>query len=132
MKSNLDKLYKNNVAMEKEGIDFQVSETISFKIKRWTGFGSFEVRQKMSHKYKPYIRQIEQGSISEEKSREITIGLFVECCIVDWSGVEIDGELKPFSKEECIKLFIQLPDLCDSLLAYASDGKNYREELGNS
>jgi hypothetical protein len=131
MKSNLDKLFKNNQTLEKEGIEYEVSDGISFIVKRWNGFSSFEVKQKLAHKYKPFVRQIEQGTISEDKAREITLSLFVECCIVDWKGVEIDGELKPFSKEACIELLKRLPDLGDSLLAHAADGKNYREELGN-
>jgi len=132
MKSNLDVMYKNNPVLEKEGIEFIVSEKISFTVRRWMGLHSFEVKKKLAHKHSPFVRQIEAGTLSEEKSKEIIISLFVDTCVVSWKGVEIDGVEKEFNRDDCIKLFTSLPDLCDSLLAYASDTKNYREELGNS
>ncbi len=131
MKTNLDTMFKTSSKAEQEGIDFIISDGVSFRVKRWHGPHSMEVRKLLAHKYKPYARQIQDGTISEAKATEIITTAFVETCVIGWDGVEIDGEKKPFSKEECIKLLIALPELCNSLLTYAQDTKNYREDLGN-
>lgn len=131
MKTNLDSSFKNSVKLEQEGVDFVVSEGVSFRVKRWMGTNSMEVKKLLAHKYKPYTRQIQDGTISEAKATEIITTAFVETCLVGWEGVEIDGEKPQFTKEICLKLLLSLPELCGALMSYASDSKNYREELGN-
>lgn len=132
MKTNLDKLFKNDESREKEGVWFQLSDEVGFLIKRFGGNNHPSVKAAIAKHHKPYSRQIEMGTLSDKKSAEIMTRVFVESCITDWKGIEIDGEVKQFDKELCIKFLIGLPELADTLLAYASDTGNYRESLGNS
>jgi hypothetical protein len=67
-----------------------------------------------------------------KKTQEIMVRVFVESCVIDWTGVEIDGEIKPYSSEECVKLFLDLPEMSNLLIEYSQDYKNYKEDLGNS
>ena len=85
----------------------------------------------MAKFYKPYARQVETGTLGAEKEREITCKVFVHSCLVDWKGVEIDGQECPFDADKAVELFLTLPDLMDTLVSYASDNKNYKEDLGN-
>lgn len=132
MQSNLDKLFKNDKNSESGGIWMEVSEEIKFLVKRFGGFNSQPVKMALAKYYKPYARQVETGTLSADKEREIQNRVFVESCMLDWKGVQIDGQEVPFSKEEAVKLLNSLPELADTLVNYANDPKNYREDLGNS
>lgn len=132
MKTNLDKIYKNDASLEKEGIWFDVAKDCGFLIKRFGGFNSQAVKMELAKYYKPFAKQIENGTMDERKERELSLKVFVNSCILDWKGIEIDGAIAPFSKEACINVLLELPELTDTLIQYASDSKNYREEVGNS
>lgn len=132
MKTNLDKFFKTNSALEKEGVDFVIDETTSFKVRRFSSQNP-RVKAAMASHYKPFARQVELGTLPVEKSNEITIKLFLETCLVSWTGV-VDETGKPleFNKENALKLFQELPDLFDTLWKHANGFENYKEELGNS
>lgn len=132
MKSNLDKIFKSDKGLEKDGVWFSYTETTSFLIRRFGGFNATKVKAALARYYKPYARLIEMGTLPEEKEKEIMVKVFVESSIVSWKGVEIDGKEVEFSVDAAVKLLTHLPELSESLLEYASDSKNYREDLGNS
>jgi hypothetical protein len=132
MKTNLDKSYKTDKNLEKEGIWFDVSETAGFKIKRFGGMNSPSVKAASAKFYQPYAKLVSNGSLPMEKEREIMIKTFVASSIVDWKGIEVDGKETPFSFDACVAVLIELPELADSLVEYASAFKHYREDLGNS
>jgi len=132
MKINLDKSFKTDRKMEIEGIWFEISEGVRFKIARFGGSNSVEVKKAMAKFHKPYAKAIEKSLISDEKERSIYCKSFVHSCVIDWEGIEIDGEIAPFSKEKAVEVFCQLPDLLDTLVEHASSQDNYKEDLGNS
>lgn len=131
MKTNLDKSFKADSTMEKEGIWFEISEDVRFRISRFGGSNSTAVKKAMAKYYKPYAKAIEKDLLSEEKQKKILAKSFVDACVVDWEGVEIDGEPTPFSKEKAVEFFCALPDLLDTLVEYASNQEHYKEDLGN-
>ncbi len=132
MKTNLDKFFKANSELEKEGVDFAIDDTTSFKVRR---FGAQNPRTKaaFAYYYKPYARQVDMGTLPPEKSLEITMKIFVDTCLVSWQGVVDEaGKAIEFTKENAIKLFKSLPDLFDTLWKHANSFESYKEELGNS
>lgn len=132
MKTNLDGLFKCDDKMEKDGIWYAISDTTKFLIRRFGGANAIEIKKAMAKHYKPYAHLVKNNTLSHDKEREILTKVFVESCMIDWTGVEIDGQITPYSKEVAIQFFLALPELCDVLREYASDSKNYRVELGNS
>lgn len=132
MKSNLDHLFKTSKESEQDGIWFTISDEVGFLIKRFGGFNSSDLKKAMASKYKPFANQIKMGTLDPEKEREIMVEMFVEACVVDWKGVEIDGEERSFSKSLAVEFLIGLPDLFETLVAHASDFNNFKEDLGNS
>lgn len=132
MKSNLDVMYKTDSECETEGIWIQFSDTIKFRVKRFGGRNTPSIKKKMAKYNKRYARQIEMGTLPEETERRIYTKSFVEVALLDWEGIEIDGEITPFSTEKAVELLVHLPDLCDRLVAEASDIEHFKEDLGNS
>lgn len=132
MKTNLDKLFKGSESFETEGIWMDLSEKTGFLVRRFGGLNSPKVKASLAKHFKPYARQIDAGTLDDKKEKEITAKVFIESCLVDWKGVEIDGKEVPFSFEAALKLLIALPDLMQSLQNHALEANNYREDLGNS
>lgn len=132
MKTNLDSLFKNDSKLEEAGIWLSLSENTGFLVRRFGGYNSPKVKAALAKHYKPYARLVDAGTMDPAKEREIMVKVFVESCIVNWKGIEIDGKEVQFSQELCVKFLTELPELSDTLVNYASDSKNYREDLGNS
>lgn len=132
MKTNLDKHFKTNAELEKEGVDFAIDDKTSFKVRHFNAQNP-RVKAAMAAHYKPYARQIEMGTLPQEKTDEIQRKLFVDICLVSWEGVEDDkGKPIEFNKENALELFKNLPALFDTLWKYANEWSNYKEDLGNS
>lgn len=132
MKTNLDSLYKTNSNFETNGVWFEISDDIAFLVRRFGGNNAEKVKKAHALYCKPYIRQIQNGTLEPQKERTLLIRAFVEACVADWKGVEIDGEKADFSTEKAVEFFCALPDLAEELISYAQDTQNYKEELGNS
>lgn len=132
MGTNLDKFFKANSSLEQDGVDFDIGDGISFKVRRF-GPSNTRVKSAMATYYKPYAKQVELGTLPVEKSLEINAKVFVDTCLVSWQGV-LDESGKPleFTKENALKLFKDLPDLFETLWKHANTFENYKEELGNS
>lgn len=132
MKTNLDAFYKTDKKNELEGIWFDISDDVGFRIKRFGGFNAPSVKAASAKYYKPYARQLKAGTLPVEKEREVMIKTFVDSAIIDWTGIEIDGKLVEFSKEACTNLLLELPDLAEALIEYATQFEHFKEDLGNS
>lgn len=132
MKTNLDSLFKTDKVSEKEGVWFRVSEDVRFLVARFGGNNAVKVKQALAKHYKPFAKQIESGAMPAEREKEVLIKSFVEASLLDWEGIEIDGEKKDFSKEVAVEFFMELPELFEAIYSYASASDSYKEDLGNS
>lgn len=132
MKTNLDKLFKTDATLERDGVDFALDDKTSFRVRRFNSQNP-RVKAAMASYYKPYARQVELGTLPQEKSSEITMKLFIDVCLASWEGVEDEkGNPIECNKDNALKLFKALPDLFETLWKYANDFANYKEDLGNS
>ncbi len=131
MKTNLDTLFKTSPALEKNGVWFEISEGTAFLLRPFRATNP-RIKAAMAKYYKPYARQIENDSLDIDKQRDINVNLFLDVCLVDWKGIEIDGADVKYDREAGLKLFKGLPELFDSLWRHAQDYKNYKDDLGNS
>lgn len=131
MKTNLDAMWKASEEHETEGIWLEVSKDTAFRVKRFGGRNDVAIAKKIAELQKPYASQIRMGTLDLYTQKKINVVVFVETSVVDWRGVQVDGEEIPFSKEKCVELFLELPDLFNSILSYAENKDNYLEELGN-
>jgi hypothetical protein len=128
MKSNLDKFFKTDKEVEKTGVWFNITDEAGFLVRPFKPSNP-QIKQAMTAHYKPYAHQVAHGTLDPEKEREILTKVFVNACLVDWKGIEIDGEPAKFSKELALKYLLELPELFNTLMDQAQDFKNYKEEF---
>jgi hypothetical protein len=131
MKTNLDSLYKTDTKLESEGIWLNLSSNVGFLVKRFGGSNSPKVKAAMARLYKPFARMIENDTMPEAEQKRIMIRIFVEASVIDWKGIEIDGKLTPYSSDIAVKFFENLPEVFDTIMKYASDYANFKEDVGN-
>jgi hypothetical protein len=133
MKTNLDKYFASDEKSETEGVWFELTDGVSFKVKRFGGSNSTKIKYLQQKYLKPYARQIDKGLMDDKKERQLYVKIFVEACMVDWKGVVDDNNDEVlYSQENALELFTNLPDLFDFLVASSTDDNSYREDLGNS
>lgn len=130
MKTNLDKHFKTSEELEKNGVWFDISDNVGFLLRPFKTTNP-RVKAAMAHYYKPYARQVELGTLDQAKQLEIQIKIFIDVCLVDWKGVEIDDKVAEYKPEVALKFFTALPDLFDTLWRHATDFNNFKEDLGN-
>jgi len=132
MKTNLDKFYKTDSSLEKDGIWIMISDEIGFLVRRFGGANSDKIKLAMAQYHKPYARLIEKGTLDSDKEAKLMTRAFVEACLVDWKGIEIDGEITPFSVDVAVEFFINLPELANEVITQSQQVDNFKEDLGNS
>lgn len=131
MKTNLDELFSNDKEAEKNGVWLPLTDTIEFQVKRFGGANSTCLKKSLAKNYKPFAKLIEKGLLPEEKERDIYVKTFVDACLLDWKGIEIDGEAKAYDRDIAIELFKKHADLFDVIVEQSQSGDNFKEDLGN-
>lgn len=133
MKTNLDSQFKTDKKKECEGVWCWVSgEEVGFLVKRFGNYNSPEVKKAMTLHSSKYSKQIADGTLTPEQNQEITVKSFVDACVIGWKGIEIDGAFPEFTKELCVEVFTQLPDVFEIVSVYSLSIKNFKADLGNS
>lgn len=130
MKTNLDQHFKTDATLEEGGVWFDISTKTGFLVRPFKQTNP-RVKAAMAKHFKPFARQVEMNTLEPEKQLEIQIGIFIDVCLADWKGVEIDDKEVECTPENAKKLFKALPDLFDTLWKHAGDFNNYKEDLGN-
>jgi len=135
MKTNLDKYFKSDVNLEKTGVWYEISDEIGFLVKR-SGGSNKEYSRQTAKAMKKYSTKI--SHMPEDVVETIVRNLWIENCLVDWKGIEIDGKDQPYDVDVAKKLLSkrEYEDLLNTLISHSDKAENYREgsieSLGNS
>lgn len=123
---NLYQTFKTNDEMEKQGIDLAYGPECTIKIAR-AGGSNQRFGKLLGDKLKPYRRQIDNGTMDDAVATRIMAEVYAETVILGWTGVTDEaGNHLPFNKENCVKLFIDLPDLFRDVQEQAQRVANFR------
>ena len=109
-----------------EGIILDYGKDGRIKIHR-AGGSNLRFSQVMAQKSRPYARQLAVDNLDEEISRRVMAEVYAETVVIGWDGVkdENDQDL-PYSKEACVKLFLEVPELFLNVKAAALDAAQFR------
>lgn len=83
----------------------------------------------LSAKLRPHQRAVQNGTISEELNRRLLAEVYAEAVIIGWTDLkDADGNAIEFSRENCVKLLLDLPDLFNDIIRSADDIRNFRAQ----
>lgn len=121
-------VFLTDKALEKEGIVLDYGD---FKIKVARAGGANAAFQKaLTAKVRPYKRQLDAGTIPDDVAEKLFLDVYAEAVVLGWEGVtDENGKPLPYSKENAVKLFSDLPDLFRDVQNQAAAISNFRAEV---
>lgn len=131
---SLYKQFKTDSKLEKEGILLQYGtnskgKDILIRVAR-AGASNDAYVKRMEAKVKPHRRLIQNETIERAVLIGIIREVFAETVVLGWEGVEDEnGNELPFTKENCIKLFTDLPDLFEDVQEQAQKAALFRADI---
>ena len=131
---SLYKQFATNTDKEIEGIEVQMTEAENedgsiptFVVSRM-GKSNKRYSKALEAATRPYRRQIELGTMNNDKAEEIFLGVFVDTVLKGWKNVRDEsGADMPFTKQTAMKLFKDLPEVYERLQEEAKLSANFRE-----
>ena len=126
--ADIRKIFGTNRDAETKGVTINYEGQFKVTIARAGGANkSFE--KALERKTRPFKRALQTGRMTNEQSMEILREVYAETVVLGWEGVELDGKKVTFSKENCLKLFKELPDFFSDLMEQAQSIALFREDV---
>lgn len=131
---SLYKSFKTDANLEKSGIELEYGENskgqpILIRIARAGGANS-AYNKRLEVLTKPYRRQIQTETIDNKVLEKIVAQAFAETVVLGWEGVEDEANNElPFSVDNVVKLFNDLPDLYKDIQEQAQKTALFRQEI---
>ena len=131
---SLYKQFATNTDKEIGGIEVQMTEAENedgsiptFVVSRM-GKSNKRYSKALEAATRPYRRQIELGTMNNDKAEEIFMGVFVDTVLKGWKNVrDENGAELPFNKQSATKLFKDLPEVYERLQEEAKLSANFRD-----
>ena len=131
---SLYKQFATNSEKETEGVKIEFHEATNddgsiptFVVSRM-GKSNKRYSKALEAATRPYRRQIELGTMNNDKAEEIFLGVFVDTVLKGWKNVRgEDGKPLEFSKAAAVKLFTDLPEVYERLQEEAKLSANFRD-----
>ena len=131
---SLYKQFATNSEKEMEGVEVQMTEAENgdgsiptFVVSRM-GKSNKRYSKALEAATRPYRRQIELGTMNNDKAEEIFMGVFVDTVLKGWKNVrDEDGKPLEFTKAAAVKHFTDLPEVYERLQEEAKLSANFRD-----
>jgi hypothetical protein len=121
--------FKSNRGLEKDGVLLDLGESGRFRIAR-AGGSNARFKTMLEREMRPYRSLLASGAMDESMANPILIRVFAESVVLGWTGVtDENGNDLPFSKDACIRLLGDLPDLFAVVREAAMSPAPFRETL---
>lgn len=131
---SLYKQFKTNPDIEKSGVFLQYGTTedgrpIQIKVAR-AGGSNTKFTKLMEQRAKPFRRQIQAGTADSKQMEKLVREVYAQSVVLGWENVQDEnGNDMPFTVENCIKLFEDLPDLYTDLVQQSQEAALFKAEL---
>lgn len=122
---DIKKQFATDRNLEIEGIWVPISDGARIKVARMNNPEFNKLFRKLS---KPYMTALQTGTLSEDISEEIMLECYAKTVLVDWDGIEENGEQVPYSPEKA-KEYLQIDTFRQFVLNIARDFNNFKAEI---
>lgn len=123
--------FETDKSLETSGIELDYGpntkgKTILIRIAR-AGGANDQYLKRMEAKAKPHRRQIQHETVDRVVISQIIKEVYAETVVLGWENVEDrEGNDMPFTKENVLKLFTDLPDLYADITEQAQSAALFR------
>lgn len=121
-------MFKANESREKDdGIVLDYG-TAKIRVRR-AGGSNRKFSDLLTKKLRPYKRQLENETLDPDTGTRVMAEVYAEAIVTGWEGVTDSADKPlPFTRDNCVKLFLDLPDLFRDVQEQAQKLANFREE----
>jgi len=127
---SLYKQFKTDPSVERDGVILDYGDGVKIRIARAGGVNNKAFLRAIEAFARKHRRQIQLDTLPEDVSRQILREVVATTVVLGWEGVTDEaGNSLPFTKENAIKLFEDLPDLFSDLYAQAQNAALFREDV---
>lgn len=113
---------------EQEGIRLQFGDSF-IRVKR-AGGSNNEFQKLLMKRMSPHKALLKNNLMPEEQAASILAEVYADSVIIGWENVTgPDGKPMEFTRENVIKLLIDLPDLFDAIREACTDHANFQQEM---
>jgi len=136
----LYKQFKTDKSIETAGVWLEYGENaqgkpVRIRIAR-AGGANEQFSKTLDRLTKPVRRAIQTETLSQKQGRKMMIEAYAQSVVLGWENVDIEEsengpEIKnaPFTKENVIRLFTDLPDLFDDIQEQARKSALFQEDI---
>jgi len=123
------KSFKTSSQKETTGIYFDLGDDGKFLLAR-SGGANDKFEKAFMTAMKPHKSAVKTETLSSTMANKILAGVYADSVILGWEGVTgEDGQSLPYSRDNCVKLLTDLPDLFAELRKHSSDMGNFKDEM---
>jgi len=129
MRKNIYEKFATDGKAEQDGIILDYGDGMEIRIAR-AGGSNTKFEKLVQKKLRPYDRQRQLDILETAVLRPVMREVYAEAVVLGWSGVTTrEGEPLPFTKENAIKLFTDLPDLFDDIVVQSQKASLFRQNV---
>lgn len=126
-KPTLYDLFDSDRNLEKVGVWVEVGSA-RFKCRR-AGGANDDYINLAAKKIRPFAQAIQDDVLPREMGDDLMAEVYAETIVLDWENVtDRQGGQIPFSKEACVALFKELPNVFALVRAQADRAGNFRDQ----
>lgn len=126
---NIYSKFATDKNLEQAGIVLDFGDGVEFKIAR-AGGSNVRFEKAVAQKMRKFELQRKHDNLDPEQMRTVFREVLAETVVLGWKGVtDREGNELPFTRENCIKLFTDLPDLLDEVLEQSRKSTLFKQEL---
>lgn len=136
MSKSIYEKFATDKNLEQDGIVLDYGDGLELRIAR-AGGSNVKFEKVVQVKMKKYDRLVKNDLLDPAQMREVMREVLAETVVLGWKGVtDRQGNELPFTKDNCIQLFKDLPDLFDDVLEQSRKANLFKEmvreeEAGN-
>jgi len=121
--------FETDETLETEGILLDYGDGVKIRIARAGGSNRACVKA-FERVHRKFRRQIQLETLSDEIGARLLREVYADTVVLGWEGVEDrDGNPLAFSRENCLKVLEDLPDLFRDIREAAENAALFRAEL---
>ena len=117
--------FKTDKDKEKDGVWEDLGDGCSVLVARYGN-------QSMVNAYRKYPRvfrqRLESGQVDDDKSSNIMSKVMADTILLDWKGLKEDGKEVVYSKEECVRVLTEYPDIRTMIFEISNETQLYHDE----
>jgi len=120
-------MFKTDNTIETDGINLDYGK-FQIRIARAGGANQAYIKM-LGDRLKPYRRRLANGTMDNATSERLLAEIYAGSVILGWEGVtDAEGIPIEFTRDNCVKLLLDLPELFRDIQEQAQKVANFRAE----